>query len=59
MVSLAKNSERYSRRSHVIESQVSFKIFFTNLPAMTALITAMFAMVFMLFYEPIFTPYME
>ncbi len=38
-------------------AQVTFKIFFTNLRAMTAIISAMFAMIFMLFYEPIFTPY--
>lgn len=39
-------------------AQVTFKIFFTNLRAMTAIISAMFAMIFMLFYEPIFTPYL-
>ena len=58
MVGLAKVSERYSRRSHVLIAQVTFKIFFTNLRAMTAIISAMFAMIFMLFYEPIYTPYM-
>lgn len=57
MVGLAKVSERYSRRSHVLIAQVTFKIFFTNLRAMTAIVSAMFAMIFMLFYEPIFTPY--
>ena len=57
MVGLAKVSERYSRRSHVMMAQVTFKIFFTNLRAMTAIVSAMFAMIFMLFYEPIFTPY--
>jgi MFS family permease len=59
MVALAKVSERYSRRSHVLEAQVTFKIFFTNLRAMTAIVSAMFAMIFMLFYEPLFTPYLE
>ena len=59
MVALAKVSERYSRRSHVMEAQVTFKIFFTNLRAMTAIVSSMFAMIFMLFYEPIFTPYIE
>lgn len=57
MVALAKVSERYSRRSHVMMAQVTFKIFFTNLRAMTAIVAAMFAMIFMLFYEPLFTPY--
>lgn len=57
MVGLAKVSERYSRRSHVLMAQITFKIFFTNLRAMTAIVSAMFAMIFMLFYEPIFTPY--
>lgn len=38
-------------------AQVTFKIFFTNLRAMTAIVSAMFAMIFMLFYEPVFTPY--
>lgn len=57
MVGLAKVSERYSRRSHVMMAQVTFKIFFTNLRAMTAIVSAMFAMIFMLFYEPVFTPY--
>ena len=59
MVALAKVSERYSRRSHVMMAQVTFKIFLTNLRAMTAIISAMFAMIFMLFYEPIFAPYIE
>lgn len=40
-------------------AQVTFKIFFTNLRAMTAVVSAMFSMIFMLFYEPIYTPYME
>jgi len=57
MVGLAKVSERYSRRSHVLMAQITFRIFFTNLRAMTAIVSAMFAMIFMLFYEPIFTPY--
>lgn len=57
MVALAKVSERYSRRSHVMMAQVTFKIFFTNLRAMTAIVASMFAMIFMLFYEPLFTPY--
>ena len=59
MVALAKVSERYSRRSHIMQAQVTFKIFFTNLRAMTAIVSSMFAMIFMLFYEPIFTPYIE
>jgi MFS family permease len=57
MVALAKVSERYSRRSHILQAQVTFKIFLTNVRAMTAVISAMFAMVFMMFYEPIFAPY--
>ena len=59
MVALAKVSERYSRRSNMMQAQVTFKIFFTNLRAMTAVVSAMFAMIFMLFYEPIFTPYVK
>jgi MFS family permease len=57
MVALAKVSERYSRRSHVLQAQVTYKIFFTNIRAMTAIISSMFAMIFMLFYEPVFTNY--
>ncbi len=38
-------------------AQVTFAIFFTNMRAMTAIVSAMFAMIFMLFYEPVFTPY--
>jgi MFS family permease len=57
MVKLAQTSERYSRRSHVMMAQVTFKIFFTNVRAMTAIISSMFAMIFMLFYEPVFTDY--
>ena len=59
MIALAKVSERYSRRSHIMQAQVTYKIFFTNLRAMTAIVSSMFAMIFMLFYEPIFTPYIE
>ncbi len=59
MVGLAKVSERYSRRSHVMQAQVTFKIFLTNMRAMTAIVAAMFAMIFMLFYEPIFAPYIK
>ena len=57
MVGLAKTSERYSRRSHILQAQVTYKIFFTNLRAMTAIVSSMFAMIFMLFYEPVFTNY--
>lgn len=57
MVALAKVSERYSRRSHVMMAQITYKIFFTNLRAMTAIVSSMFAMIFMLFYEPVFTNY--
>jgi MFS family permease len=59
MVALAKVSERYSRRSHILQAQVTFKIFLTNIRAMTAVVSAMFAMIFMLFYEPIFAPYVN
>lgn len=59
MVGLAKMSERYSRRSHVMIAQVTYKIFFTNVRAMTAIISSMFAMIFMLFYEPVFTEYIH
>jgi MFS family permease len=57
MVKLAQKSERYSRRSHVLMAQVKYKLFFTNVRAMTAIISSMFAMIFMLFYEPVFTKY--
>ena len=57
MVALAKVSERYSRRSHVMIAQVTYSIFFRNMRAMTAIISSMFARVFMLFYEPVFTKY--
>jgi hypothetical protein len=57
MVGLAKASERYSRQSNKLMAQVTFKIFFTNVRAVTAIISAVFAMIFMMFYEPIFTPY--
>jgi MFS family permease len=57
MVGLAKVSERYSRRSHVMQAQVTYSLFFTNMRAMTAIISSMFAMIFMLFYEPVFTAY--
>jgi len=38
-------------------AQVTYGIFFKNLRAMTAIVSSMFAMVFMLFYEPVFTKY--
>jgi len=38
-------------------AQITYKLFFTNLRAMTAIISSMFAMIFMLFYEPVFTKY--
>ncbi len=59
MVALAKVSERYSRRSHLMQAKITYKIFFTNMRAMTAVVAAMFAMIFMLFYEPIFAPYVK
>ena len=58
MVKLAQTSERYSRRSHVMMAQVTYSIFFKNVRAMTAIISSMFAMIFMLFYEPVFTEYL-
>lgn len=39
-------------------AQVTYKIFFTNIRAMTAIISSMFAMVFMLFYEPVLSNYL-
>lgn len=57
MVGLAKVSERYSRRSHVLQAQITYSLFFTNMRAMTAIVSSMFAMIFMLFYEPVFTNY--
>ena len=34
-------------------------MFFTNMRAMTAIVSSMFAMVFMLFYEPVLTKYLN
>jgi MFS family permease len=59
VIGLAKKSQRYSRRSAVLEAQINYKIFFTNIRAMTAIISSMFAMVFMLFYEPVLSNYLE
>ena len=42
----------------MLMAQVSYSIFFKNLRAMTAIISAIFAMIFILFYEPIFTKYL-
>lgn len=58
VVGLAKKSQRYSRRSAILEAQVTYKIFFTNMRAMTAIISSMFAMIFMLFYEPVLSNYL-
>ena len=58
MVKVAQTSERYSRRSHILQAQISYSLFFTNMRAMTAIVSSMFAMIFMLFYEPVFTKYM-
>ena len=57
-IALAKKSQRYSRRSAVLEAQVTYKLFFTNMRAMTAIISSMFAMIFMLFYEPVLSTYL-
>lgn len=57
-IGLAKKSQRYSRRSHILEAQVNYRIFFTNMRAMTAIVSSMFAMVFMLFYEPVLSKYL-
>lgn len=40
-------------------AQISYKMFFTNVRAMTAIISSMFAMIFMLFYEPVLTTYLQ
>ena len=58
VIGLAKKSQRYSRRSAVLEAQISYRIFFTNMRAMTAIISSMFAMIFMLFYEPVLANYL-
>lgn len=42
-----------------MEAQISYKMFFTNLRAMTALVSSVFAMIFMLFYEPVLTIYLQ
>ena len=39
--------------------QVTYRMFFTNLRAMTAIVSSMFAMIFMLFYEPVLTNYLH
>jgi predicted PurR-regulated permease PerM len=59
VVGLARQSARYSRRSQQIEQQVTYKLFFTNMRAMTAIISSMFAMIFMLFYEPVLSTYLQ
>lgn len=58
VIGLAKKSQRYSRRSAFLESQITYKLFFTNMRAMTAIISSMFAMIFMLFYEPVLSKYL-
>ena len=58
VVGLARQSARYSRTSQQIEQQVTYRIFFTNMRAMTAIISSMFAMIFMLFYEPVLADYL-
>jgi MFS family permease len=58
-VALARQSARYSRTSKVLEAQVTYKIFLTNMRAMTAIISSMFAMIFMLFYEPVLSSYLK
>jgi len=58
VVGLARQSARYSRHSAQIEQQVTYRIFFTNMRAMTAIISSMFAMIFMLFYEPVLSKYL-
>lgn len=58
MVSVAKVSVRYSRRSNQLMAQINYKMFFTNMRAMTAIVSSMFAMIFMLFYEPVLTTYL-
>jgi predicted MFS family arabinose efflux permease len=39
-------------------AQINYKMFFTNIRAMTAIISSIFAMIFMLFYEPVLTNYL-
>ncbi len=34
-------------------------MFFTNLRAMTTVVASVFAMIFMLFYEPVLVPYLK
>lgn len=58
VVGLARQSARYSRRSQQIEAKISYSIFFKNMRAMTAIVSSMFAMVFMLFYEPVLSKYL-
>lgn len=42
-----------------MEAQISYKMFFTNLRAMTAIVSSIFAMIFMMFYEPVLTIYLR
>lgn len=42
----------------MMEKQITYMCFFTNIRAMTAIVASMFAMVFMLFYEPTYTPWL-
>lgn len=59
VVGLAKVSVRYSRKSQQMMDQINYKMFFTNMRAMTAIVSSMFAMIFMLFYEPVLTTYLD
>ena len=58
VVGLARVSARYSRKSQQMIDQITYKMFFTNMRAMTAVVSSMFAMIFMLFYEPVLTTYL-
>ena len=56
---IASKSQTLDRVSKHLEHIITFQMFFRNVRAMTAIVSSMFAMIFMLFYEPILTPYLK
>ena len=43
----------YAKKSPELEQKITYGLFFRNMRAMTAIISSMFAMIFMLFFEPV------
>ena len=55
----ARKTTDYQALLKRVEKDISYKVFFKNPRAMTAVFSSMIAMIFMLFYEPILTPYLN